>query len=174
MKYDNFWLPLTRKNMGNGREWYQLGVFEVNYHHVGYEYLWPDGTITTSCSINSWYDRETRQTYQDINRVRCYLKGRPDDEITAPLDEVKMRYNDKEYQKVRTLLDLIQIGDFVKPKTRAGDYRKIQSIDPRGSIFGQAFTKPIDDPKHARFVASDNGMFSITEVWRDGKKIWGK
>ncbi len=172
--YDNFWLPLSHKNIHSDREWHSLNVFPVNYHHVSYEYLWPDGTITTSCSIYSWYDRESRQTFQDVERVRAYLKGRPNDEIVAPLSEVKMRYNDKEYQKVRTLLDLIQVGDFVKAKSRAGDYRKVQSIDPRGSIFGQAFKQPIDDPKYARFVASDNGMFSITEVWRDGKKIWGK
>lgn len=137
---------------------------------VGYEYLLPNGEVCDNpIRIKSWYDSVERKSHYDYTQV--YRSGHNE---SFQISEVLWRFKDKPYQKVKTLLDIIQVGDFIRAKSRAGDWRKVITIDPRGSIFGQGYHKPIDDPKYAKLTSSENSMVNISQVVRDGKKLYGK
>ena len=168
--YDNPWMQLKiveDKLWANSKRFNSYDI--SHYYNVGLEYLLPNGKIVKSIHFSSVYDKEQRKLIYDHSLVDSY-----ETEGEFPIDEVKFRYEDKTYQKVRTLLDLIEVGDFVRAKSRANDYRKVLTIDPRGKIFGQAYRKPFEDDLHARLVSSENSMVSIMQVFRDGEKIYGK
>lgn len=157
MSYDNPWVQLEVADFKFG--W---GLkLPPSFSSVSYEYLLPNGKISPVASL-PWIDGK-----RDPSIV--YADGQ-----YFSVDQVKVRYEDTRFQKIRALLDLIQIGDFVKAKSRAGDYRKVLKIDPRGLIYGQAYKQPIDDPAHARLVSSENCMLSVTRVYRNGEQIWPK
>lgn len=169
MIYPNSWQPLTVVEVphwgGNQRFEHLTKSILMG---VDFEYLVPDGSITKYAYPKSWYDTETRTSHYDYTLTA--ING-----DFYPIAEIKWRFEDKPYQKVRTLLDLIMVGDFIKAKSRANDWRKVISINERGSIYGQGYKEPINDPKYAKLTSSENMMVNITHVVSEaGVKVYGK
>ena len=89
--------------------------------------------------------------------------------VYVPLNLIEFRIEDKLLEHTRKVIELLQVGDFVKcTGTRSGDWNKVESFTNSG-IFGPKYIKPSEG--HMRYTSSDNHITKVKEIVRDGVKI---
>lgn len=89
--------------------------------------------------------------------------------IYYPIAECEWRYDDKEYQRLMRVKDLLQVGDFVKcVGTRSGDWNIVENIE-NWSMAGRKYSKPKLGCEKNTF--SENYLAKVRKIVRDGKEI---
>lgn len=169
------------KNQKYEERYYKNVIWTNKFYqdHMKYEFLhkpsgkiWKDSTIRLrmngECSFSLSAD-----DMGSLGEPMFYKSGKTykDEGDWFNIDDVKVRIEDKLFQKFHELKNLLQIGDFVKCSgTRSGDWNKIESISDR--IFGPKYIKP--EEGFMRYTSSDNHISKIIKVVRDGQQIWPK
>lgn len=89
--------------------------------------------------------------------------------IYYPIAECEWRYDDKAYQRLMKVKDILQVGDFVKcVGTRSGDWNIVENIKD-WSMAGRKYSKPKLGCEKNTF--SENNLANVRKIVRDGKEI---
>lgn len=144
---------------------YLVVDFKLNHYALNIEYLGPDGKIYRPKSMEQYRTGLT----EDMQFVVSpgFIDWRTDEwvgRVSFPVSEVKWRYNDKEFNTVQRVLEVAEVGDFIKFKgTRSNIWNRIDTINYTClTIFGQKYSKPNED--YARYISSENGIVKTKTI----------